>query len=403
MANKKNKAEEVAEPVAGSGTNYISHLPHIIITDILSRLPFKTLFICRCVSKTWLHLLLHPTFAQSYIARTPTTIILQPKNNDLQQHHLFHLDPSSNHVMFKIKTHLGIKCDQKLELVDSCNGLILLGVVYCGEVKLDRLFVCNPITAEFVTVRPCTNLTPSFVCPRIGFCPKTNVYKVVLLANRECGPEVCKGVPTLVYTLGVKGNGLWKRIKVGKDVHGVPTHSAFLNGVIHWIVLSPDVNHFIHSFDVEDECFRPVAAPLEFEEEAPKMLTWPKRRINLGVLGGCLAIGDCPFDDEMRFHIWVMKEYGVQGSWSKEWIIQFAVDAPMFSVITSRIIGLCDNGDILMLHNNNNLVSWNAANGSYKIHRIDQMDQFQALPYIPNFCSLKDVARGEPLFNATSR
>lgn len=73
-------------------------------------------------------------------------------------------------------------------MVDSCNGLILLGEVYGNFVKLDRLFVCL-ITGEFIMVRPDNNLTSSLVCPRLGFCPKTQVYKAVLM-SKEYGVEI---------------------------------------------------------------------------------------------------------------------------------------------------------------------------------------------------------------------
>ena len=98
--------------------------------------------------------------------------------------------------------------------------------------KLDQLFVCNPITGEFVTIRPDFNLAPSLWCPCLEFSPKTQVYKVVLLSEHY-GVEESKRVPTLVYTLGVKGNNVWKRVNVGDDVYGETTGSVFLNGIIH--------------------------------------------------------------------------------------------------------------------------------------------------------------------------
>ena len=42
---------------------------------------------------------------------------------------------------------------------------------------------------------------------------------------------------TLVYTLGVKGNCVWKRVNVGDDVQGDTTTNVFLNGIIHWVVI----------------------------------------------------------------------------------------------------------------------------------------------------------------------
>ena len=148
----------------------------------------------------------------------------------------------------------------KLSLLGSCNGLILLGEMYQHQyhdfVKLDQLYVCNPITGEFVIVRPGISLTSSPICPCLGFCPKTQVYMVVLLSKKQYGAEVNNNMVTLVYTLGEKGNGLWKSVNVGNGLLHQPGNTTFLNGIIHWVVRAPSVPQFIYSFDVEDECLK---------------------------------------------------------------------------------------------------------------------------------------------------
>ena len=106
MARKKTKA------LKEDKEDYISHLPHNIVTDILTRLPFKTLFNCRFVCKTWLHLLKDPSFTQVYHTRVNSNwTILQPKVT--KDHHLYavHLYNSSSvihssaRVRFATKTH----------------------------------------------------------------------------------------------------------------------------------------------------------------------------------------------------------------------------------------------------------------------------------------------------------
>ncbi|XP_050257572.1 F-box protein At3g07870-like isoform X10 [Quercus robur] len=406
MAKKKAKAEKADEKVGG--TDIISQLHPNIVIDILSRLPFNTLFSCRCVCKTWLHLLVDPSFAQLYHTRADPCIILQPTNKNRQQHlYAVHFD-NTNYVLnsivkFATETHLGMGCNVKLSLLDSCNGLILLGEMYRYQVKLDQLYVCNPITGEFVIVRPGINLTSSAMCPCLGFCPKSQVYKVVLLSKKKLVAEVNNNMVTLVYTLGEKGNGLWKSVNVGDGLLDQPKNTTFLNGIIHWVVRSHTVPQFIYSFDVEDECFRLVPPPPEFV--SPDRTTWSKWGINLGVLEGRLAIVERAKGDFWCFHIWVMKDYGVQASWTKTYTMDFMmgkVKLKHYSSI-SQILGLCRNGDILFTHHRRNLVSFNPVNPSFKIHKIDKLCNFLMHPYIPNLSSLRDIARGEPLFNATLR
>ena len=405
MAKKKAKAEKEDEKVGG--TDIISQLHSNIVTDILSRLPFNTLFSCRCVCKTWLHLLVDPSFAQLYRARANPCVILQPRNKNRQQHlYAVHFDNRNyvrnSIVKFATKTHLGMGCNVKLSLLDSCNGLILLGKMNRDQVKLDQLYVCNPITGEFVIVRPGNNLKSSPVCPCLGFCPKTQVYKVVLLSKKKHVAEVSNNMVTLVYTLGEKGNGLWKSVNVGDGPDGLlnqPRNTTFLNGIIHWVVRSPNVPQFIYSFDVEDECFRLVPPPPEFV--SPDRTTWSKWEINLGALEGRLAIVERDKDVYWCFHIWVMKDYGVQASWTKTYTMDFMMGKlkPFFPI--SQILGLCRNGEILFTNHHRNLVSFNPVNPSFKSHRIEKLCNFLMHPYIPNLSSLRDIARGEPLFNAT--
>uniref|UniRef100_A0A7N2MV55 F-box domain-containing protein n=2 Tax=Quercus lobata TaxID=97700 RepID=A0A7N2MV55_QUELO len=404
MARKKAKAEKEDGKVGG--TDIISQLHPNIVIDILSRLPFNTLFSCRCVCKTWLHLLVDPSFAQLYRARADPCIILQPRNRNRQQHlYAVHFDNRNSvrnsRVKFATKTHFGMGCNVKLSLLDSCNGLILLGKMYRDQVKLDQLYVCNPITGEFVIVRPGINLKSSPVCPCLGFCPKTQVYKVVLLSKKRYVAGVSNNMVALVYTLGEKGNGLWKSVNVENGLFHQPGNTTFLNGIIHWVVRFPSVPQFIYSFDVEDECFRLVPPPPEFV--SPGRTTWSKWEINIGVLEGRLAIVERAKGVYWCFHIWLMKDYGVQASWTKTYTMDFKMGKlKPFSPI-SQILGLCRNGDILFTHNRRNLVSFNPVNPSFKIHRIDKLCNFLMHPYIPNLSSLRDIARGEPLFNATLR
>ena len=410
----KKKAKAVKEDEKVGGTDIISELPSYIVTEILSRLPFNTVLICRCVCKTWLHLLVDPSFAQLYHTRAHPCIILQPTYKHRNQHlYAVHFDnrnhvrKSSTRIKFPTKTHLSMGCNVKLSLLDSCNGLILLGEMYQYRyhdfVKLGQLYVCNPITAEFIIVKPGIKLPSFSVCPCLGFCPKTQVYKVVLLSKQQYGVEVSNSMQTLVYTLGVKGNGLWKSVNVGNDVLGHPRNTTFLNGIIHWVVRSTSAPQFIYSFDVEDECFQPVPPPPEFVSLSPEQTAWSKPRICLGMLEGCLTIGNVAKDASYCFHIWVMKDHGVQESWTKTYTMDFTIHKEVLLLPISQILGLCHNGDILFTNYDRNLVSFNPANSSCKIHKIERLCCVKVLSYSANFSLLREIARGELLFNATLR
>lgn len=50
-------------------------LPSIAI-DIVSRLPIRTIFQCRCVPKSWRNLVLDPYFSVKYLMRPPATSLV---------------------------------------------------------------------------------------------------------------------------------------------------------------------------------------------------------------------------------------------------------------------------------------------------------------------------------------
>ena len=85
--------------------------------------------------------------------------------------------------------------------------------------------------------------------------------------SEHYGVEESKRVPTLVYTLGVKGNNVWKRVNVGDDVHGETTDcfSQWNYSLGCDIPFCTTIYIYIYSFDVEDECFQLVPPPLEIE------------------------------------------------------------------------------------------------------------------------------------------
>ncbi|KAM5564841.1 putative F-box protein [Rosa sericea] len=64
----------------------------------------------------------------------------------------------------------------------------------------------------------------------------------------------------------------------------------------------------IHSFNLESESFEQLPMP-------PCCLDPQKARLNLGVYNGCLSI---TVRSSYYIRLWVMKNYGVKESWTRE-------------------------------------------------------------------------------------
>jgi hypothetical protein len=106
------------------------------------------------------------------------------------------------------------------------------------------------------------------------------------------------------------------------------------NGALHSTAWSRS-HKFILSFDVNDERFREIMLPQNYEED--DILGHPMFR--LAVLKGSLALFVCGSD---ICYIWVMRDYGVVESWTKisvriNWVDKFFCCTDNGELLINRI------------------------------------------------------------------
>ena len=111
---------------------------------------------------------------------------------------------------------------------------------------------------------------------------------------------------------------------------------VFLNGYIHWLVVDPKAPSKISFFDLETERFSTFSHP---------PLTKGGYVGSLSVLEGRLCL--CDNSSEGKIVIWVMREYGVAKSWTKEYVINKDAKLCGDYVLVSPI-KVFKNGGILM-------------------------------------------------------
>ncbi|OVA10982.1 F-box domain [Macleaya cordata] len=194
--------------------NYYFFLPEEIIMEILSRLPVKSILLCRLVCKTWRSLIYNPSFAHMHLLR-----------RGLDDDHEF-------------------------------------------------VYICNPITRECVNlpsvIKQSSNSSRMDIVCGFGYIPSTNEYKVVRI-------YYCRGKESYVgrvqvYTLG---NGTGWRDK-GEITYSLISYRPFpailANGALHWL----DDEGKIVAFDLADEEFLLLPSPpcflLQKEDEYPFQL-----------------------------------------------------------------------------------------------------------------------------------
>ncbi|CAL2227233.1 unnamed protein product [Prunus armeniaca] len=387
------KGEDVKRNAKIVSQRYLQ-LPQAIVMDILSRLSVKTLFNCRCVCKAWLSMISDPQFTHLHASRSPFGILIEtfppPPLTKTMELYFTHLEveacaaPGSDLQLEEIMFSPGNTLPPvdaampEFRLINSCNGLLCFGAN-----EGFPLYVCNPVLGEYITIPP-ANRNDKWLIVGLGFSIRTNVYKVFQLNNPDTEAEI--------YTIGA--GGAWRSIGPPPpgDFNNL-SFNNFLHGAVHWIPYGgrSTSSKVIQSFDFEREQFRPLSLPsLLAQNEFLYSLT-------LEVIGGCLHL--CVLeDDASKLDMWVMKEYGVQESWTK--ILTFE---NLFGLWTERIcdrynpIMFLSNGEILMFYNFERVVCYNQEQKSFRKIKIPSTKKwsFQPIAYSPSFLSLYDIAKAE--------
>ena len=314
--------------------------------EILHRLPVKSLIQFRCVSKSWNSLITSSVFINSHLARS---LSLPSNSNNLIVRHcvdrpyvehykLIEDNSDSFDQIQSIEFPLTSRRIDHFVLIGSANGLFSLH-------EHERFILWNPSIRKFITLpKPCITVkTHGKVTCRLafGFDPRTNDYKVVRIAfpKRTDMSEEAKPPLIEIYSLN---EGSWRIISApfpqGIGFSDWSRPAASLNGAVHFAVYAeykPSCQ-LVLSFDLGDEVFRLISLP-------NGAFGWSN--VHTLVIGGSLSL--LCYDTHKNTvnkccSIWVMKEYGVVDSWTK----QFTINLNGGKII--RVLGLQGNGNILV-------------------------------------------------------
>ncbi|XP_050283030.1 F-box protein CPR1-like isoform X4 [Quercus robur] len=313
------------------------YLPEEVVLEILHRLPVKSLIRFRCVSKSWNSLITSSAFINSHLTRSlslPSNsnklIVRHCVDNPYVDHYKLIDDNSDSFDQIQsIELPRRSRRIQHFQLIGSVNGLFSL-------YDQDCYILWNPSIRKFITLpKPF-----SFIgCFRhaFGYDPRTNDYKLVRIAfpykdnmSEEAKPRLIE-----VYSLN---EGCW-RITSASFPPGIKVTdwykpAASLNGAVHFAAeYEPGgpCGPLVLSFDLRDEVFHMI--PL------PNVTFKSTYNDHTSVIGGSLSLllyYDRHADNKCCV-IWVMKEYGVVDSWTKQ-----------FTVNLNRVLGLQKNGNILV-------------------------------------------------------
>ncbi|CAA2985545.1 F-box/kelch-repeat protein At3g23880-like [Olea europaea var. sylvestris] len=307
-------------------------IPQEIVFKILSRLPVKSLLQCKSVNKVWHALISSPEFIKEHLNRASNV-----DNFIFHRFMYIKVRPSSRQVLsqsFDFSTFNKVPASLPLnnqfvnaEVVAYCNGLVLL---YMNH---ERHLLWNPSTRNYKEIsglhKNIQNIQSYTRLYGIAHDASIDEYTVISAArvahlqNQEtivtvynCRTNCCNYITGFPY---------W----IFKNQQG-----AVVNGAPHWLVThghGDGEGCAIIYFDLSEETFKEVAKP-DWAENGSEL----DLRAFKGLL--CLVHYKRGYAD-----IWVMEEYGEQGSWNKLYKYVRSLKA-----LDVRPLGLTHNNAVVM-------------------------------------------------------
>ncbi|CAN6927697.1 unnamed protein product [Brassica oleracea var. botrytis] len=233
--------------------------PLDLISEILSKLPAKSVGRFRCVSKLWSSITTAPYFINKFETQSrqkkPSLLVTFKKGDrlfvfsipqDRQSSNEPHTIPSQPVHSY----HMTYPKSRRFFPRASVHGLI------CCFQKAKKLIIWNPTTRKLYTLTK-PEKRWKYATFLLGYDPTDAKYKVLCIRFGDTTDEGC------VLTLG-SAQESWRRIKTNHK-HYVYTYPAYVctNGFIYYTAYADKTDRigFIMSFDVRSEKFRMIKYP----------------------------------------------------------------------------------------------------------------------------------------------
>ncbi|MCD7456568.1 hypothetical protein HAX54_032156 [Datura stramonium] len=335
----------------------IPTLPQDLIIQILVRLPLKTLLKFTSVSKSWLSLLSNAQFHKTHVnfstnnpKLTDYTLAAVSTVSGLGKIcHVYAI--RSENSSLTVSKH---GCPPKslslsAWLLGSCNGLI------CLTSDSFKLILLNPCTGKF-NVFPDSMIQYKvgdggcYIRYGFGYDAATEDYKVVKIFSF---PQTEGRHVNMVNVYSLRANS-WSTIQGFNCGYINGNVGVFANGALHWEGCyrhTPGASSEIVALDLATERYGKIALP-SYEDGG---VHW-----TLGVSRG-LLVACCNYETN-RADMWVMKEYGVEKSWTK----LVTISSPVDGRVNISPLFVAENGDEVLVKLGTELTLYNARNASFK-------------------------------------
>ncbi|XP_026425688.1 F-box protein At1g30790-like [Papaver somniferum] len=224
LNNKKRDKEIDADHAA-------AHLPEeLVIENILTGLPVRTLAQWSCVSKLWYNSIFNDTrFAKAHFANSKNrklnlfVDVLNVWARDKRKACFLSLEND-----FKYRSYMNVNLPETSEPVGYCNGLACITLVPKSAKDPASMIVINPSRGETLSLpyfQP-NNGGCEYLCHGLGFDSLSEEYKVVIIFTSKDNTKFI----TMVCTLGTKS---WRNLVTSvAEISPPPGCSPFPNRMV---------------------------------------------------------------------------------------------------------------------------------------------------------------------------
>ncbi|XP_028805236.1 F-box protein CPR1-like [Neltuma alba] len=362
-----------------------------VMPDILSRLPVKSLRRLACINKSWYRLIKSPDFISKHLhtfnnhmkSTDPINLLVKrtrrapfgPYGDDREASvSLLSFNRANSSAVLNL-LDLIYNHDEvnHIEILGPCNGL------YC--LFSSTSMIVNPSMREF-RILPDTPAPPDTHSKMehvgFGFDPETNDYKVVTIMDTWRN-ETDEQLPWRVEMYSLNSHS-WRNVDCPLPPLSIRNCSwidAFVRGAFHWwaydaagdLILAFDmVNETFQTFRVPNARFstREYAGTVAKFRESLTVIVYPRRGTEKG------------------FDLWMMKDYGNKGSWTKHANIGPIVGA-------RRPLGFLEEKNLFLVEDNDGRMMIYDLQTEEIIHTgfHGEEDSLQAVVYMESLISVR--------------
>ncbi|KAH0778378.1 hypothetical protein KY290_004805 [Solanum tuberosum] len=366
------------------------YFPHEVVTEILLKLPAKSLIRFTVVCKSWYSLITSFPFISAHFAQTPQsdTVFVRRYDSSCNREHYSLFEDSKNrpfYLNFTSELHFPFNCPLGyFRIVGSCNGILCLSDDLFGELR--SLILWNPSIQKFITL-PMPSINPQsphmFVFGFGADLRESDDYKLVRLVYRKNDDVLYNDPPEIeIYSIN---SGVWRRV-IGVEIkHCIVEFmwsQVFVNGNVHWIAYDlvangGDLRSLVMTFSIADEVFGEIMLP-------DALVGVIATNLSIMLFEESLAVVKYEREiDGASCEVWVMKQYGVLESWSRLYCINLVAGM-------EKIVGFRNNGEVLFSTRSNDLVSYDPNSGRNRGLRIQGSSRsFYVQNYMESLILLK--------------